>query len=123
MPNKFLIKAKIVPAYCLIKNDVAYRKSIVIFLPFKTIYLYPKNGSLVVRRNGKYSLRRLIRWSKRGCSVNIRTGVELISSDYETVYLKKEDLEDMLNDVYNKEELIKEIYVNYRESNRSNDGE
>ena len=104
MLNQFLIEARIVNVYNL--NGITYRKSIVIFLPTRTIFFYPVNGNLVLVRNKKYSIRRLLRWAKRGCCFNIQKA-ELISQNYPTVYLQEKDLEKIIgnktlrNEIYN----------------------
>jgi hypothetical protein len=104
MQTKSLIEAKIVNVYNL--NGKTYRKSIVIFLPTRTIFFYPVSGNLVLVRNRKYSIRRLLRCAKRGCCFNIQKA-ELISQNYPTVYLQEKDLEKIIgnktlrNEIYN----------------------
>jgi hypothetical protein len=70
MQTKSLVEAKIIPVYN-IKSPI-YRKYIVIFLPTKTIFLFPAKRELRLVRNRKYSLRRLMRWALKGCRVEIK---------------------------------------------------
>jgi len=124
MLNKYLIEAKIISVYDL--NNVTYERKIVIYLPTKTIHLYPIIGGLSLKENRKYSSRRLIRWIRRGSVINIQKS-EPIPIEYQTIYLTSEDLEDLFKDVpYEKKmELINEIYetFNNRICSGSNVGE
>ena len=120
MLNQSLIEAKIVPVYDF--NNVTYERKIVIYLLTKTIYLCPIRGGLLLKKNRKYSSRRLLRWARRGCVINIQES-EPIPFGYQIIYLTREDLEDLFVGVpYKKKmELIKEIYeINTRKCGGSN---
>lgn len=112
MQTKSLIEAKIIPVYNL--NNVTYERKIVIYLPTKTIHLYPIRGGLLLKKNRKYSSRRLLRWARRGCVINIQES-EPIPFGYQIIYLTREDLEDLFKGVYYKKkiELINEIYETF----------
>lgn len=109
MLNQSLIEAKIIPIYSI--RSHTFRKNIVIFLPTKTIYLFPAKGGLRMVGNRKYSLRRLMRWALKGCKVVIQ-GPEHMLNIYPIVYLTEDDLDRMMSRIWVKEKdkLIKEIY-------------
>ena len=109
MQIKSLVEAKIIPVYSF--SGLTFRKNIVIFLPTKTIYLFPAKGGLRMVRNRKYSLRRLMRWALKGCKVVIQ-GSDHTTSGYPIVYLTEDDLDRMMSGIWVKEKdkLIKEIY-------------
>ena len=109
MQIKSLVEAKIIPVYNI--DNVTYERKIVIYLPTKTIHLYPIMGGLLLRKNRKYSSRRLIRCIRRGSIINIQKS-EPIPFGYQIIYLTREDLEDLFKGVYYKKkiELINEIY-------------
>ena len=108
MLNQSLIEAKIVPVYN-IKSNI-YRKYIVIFLPTKTIFLFPAKRELRLVRNRKYSIRRLMRWALKGCKVEIQKADHNSTSGYPTVYLTKDELDRMMVEILDKDKLINEIY-------------
>ena len=110
MQIKSLVEAKIVPVYRI--SSPTFRKNIVIFLPTKTIYLFPAKGGLKMVGNRKYSLRRLMRWALKGCKVNIQ-GTTPISRIYPIVYLTEDNLDRMMSGVKEKDRLIKEIYETF----------
>ena len=112
MQLKSLVEARIIPVYNL--NNVTYERKIVIYLPTKTIYLCPIRGGLLLKKNRKYSSRRLLRWARRGCVINIQES-EPIPFGYQIIYLTREDLEDLFKGVYYKKkiELINEIYETF----------
>lgn len=112
MLNQSLIEARIISVYHL--NNVTYERKIVIYLPTKTIHLCPIRGGLLLKKNRKCSSRRLLRWARRGCVINIQE-LEPTPFGCQTIYLTREELEDLFKGVYYKKkmELISEIYETF----------
>jgi hypothetical protein len=75
-----------------------------------------------VKNKKRRTLDGIMRSARKGCEVMEQTNIEILNNDNDylyIVYFTEEDLGKMIKD----KKLLNEIYVNYRESNGSNDGE
>ena len=120
MSNKFLIKARIIEVRDVM-SMLSYI-SILIFLPPKRMIILQPACIRKVKNKKRRTLEGIMRAARKGCEVTEQTNIEILNNDNDylyIVYLTKEDLGKMIKD----KKLLNEIYVNYRESNGSNDGE